>query len=363
MIATIIGNEKLEKIESVIDKKWPDCTGVNILTSTVYSACKGVVIFVGCDMAGKYTVTVQIDSKQSIRYCNLSTESVTPNQLVEEGTEIGTVSKSVLVEYCTTEVEDTNDAEESTESDEENKYEPPTTEEGREAIYVRIGSVTYYKHNPYPLLSGEQELTIHGVSSYDLVSSSQLKDPTQLINIESITPFIATLSESISEIDAKKLKKLGVVGIMLYGGALYDSVHIENSQYRSSSLSKQVKLVEDAAFPYGLYVYVRARSIAEAKKECQQLFYIISKYPPKLGLWLKLDLVKNKTINDSILDVYVKELESWGLEGQCGLYATEKQLSKISWDKFQDSFYLWLIKSVDNIDVIETLLTPDFFKH
>lgn len=352
MIRTIVGNPNLTNLDSVICKKWPDCTGVDILASTVYSACKGVVIFVGCDMSGKYTITVQIDSKQSIRYCNLSSENVSPNDRVDEGTELGTVDKLVRVEYCTTEIDE----------DSQNTEDNPSDEEGREAIYVRIGSMTYYKHDPYDLLVGNKELTIVGISAYELAESGEFKDPTQLIKTEAITPFIATLSSSVTSINCSKLSEMGVVGVMLYGGGLYDTVHMVKKQYRNSNVKSQVAAVTKGKLSFGLYVDVRARSIDEAKKECQQLYYLISKYPPTLGLWLKLDLVKSNHINDSIIDVYREKIEKWGLKGQCGFYVTKNQLSKITWSKHQENFFLWLIHRTDRIEAIQELLTPDFFK-
>lgn len=338
MISRLLG-KSVFNANKVIKDKWPASSGIDILANDVFSICKGVVVYVGVGIDGDHVVNVQIDATQCIRYCNLLSEDVSPNQAVDVGTKIGKANEFVRVEYCS------------------------TAENIDAARFIRVGTCSYYLHDPYDIMTNKQEIVTVGMSAYDLAMSGKTYDPKQLIKTEAITPYIATIASHLTKFNCTDLKRMGVIGVMLYGGGLFDSIHTKKSIYRSSTLNSQVKTVEQSKMPYGLVVDVRARSIEEAQAECQQLFYLISKYSPALGVWLKLDLVKPIAINDRIIEVYKKNILKWGLKGKCGFYCNSSQLSKISWNKFQDDFYLWWIAHSDRLEVLETLLTPDFFKH
>ena len=192
--------------------------------------------------------------------------------------------------------------------------------------------------------------------AYNYIDSKTLVDATK------ITPYIATLDADLTDVNYTKLKKAGVVGVMLYGGSYYDDMHRIKKLYRSDNINKQVADANKASMPYALYVDVRARSATEAKLECNQLWYLISKYPPQLGIWLRLQTRASKSTNNNILKEYHKHLIKWGMKGNVGLYISRTELTSISWDKFYDDYSLWLIDRVDNIaDVHDTLLTPEFF--
>lgn len=192
--------------------------------------------------------------------------------------------------------------------------------------------------------------------------SSGTVDPRSIINTSAITPYVATLSPGNKDVSYDKLKSLGVVGVMLYGGSLYDSTHMKRKYYVSSTLSDQVSKADKADMPYALYVDVRSRSRAEAEQECEELYYVISKFPPELGLWLKLNFTKSRYTNNKILEVYRDNLEEWGLKDKIGLYVTRKQLSTVNWDNFYEDFWLWIVDHVSNIsNVKDKLLEPEFF--
>lgn len=187
-------------------------------------------------------------------------------------------------------------------------------------------------------------------------------DPKSLIDATAITAYIASPSYKTVDIDYKKLVKSGVVGVMFYGGSYFNDNHEVKKRYNPANLSKQVAGANKAKMPYGLHVKVRARTVEEARAECNSLYYVISNYPPELGLWLELELVKNKSKNNKIIETYYKYIYQWGLKDKCGFYVTRQQLSYISWDKFYDDFLLWLISPVNNIkDVDGQLLDPEFF--
>ena len=186
-------------------------------------------------------------------------------------------------------------------------------------------------------------------------------DPKSIIRTEGMTPYIANVKTTASNVNYEKLAKMGVAGVMFSAGCLYDSVHSENTRYVNSKLKTEVAKAHKADLLHGLYATVRARSSAEAKKECEQLYYVISKYPPTLGLWLKLELVKSKSINHQILDIYYENCVEWGLKDKCGLYATKSQLNMIDWSKYKDKYYLWLDSHLDSVASLDELLTPEMF--
>ena len=337
-ISVLLGSV-IHKPDSLVLQKWPKCLGIDIKAHNVYNIHKGVVIYVGQSTNGRYVVNVQLDATRVVRYCNLKEEYVSPNQAILEGVHIGKADGYVRVEYCASSLP-TDD----------------TTE------CIRVGASSYYKYNPYELICGNGQIVISGVSAYDRAQSGLTNDPTQLIKTDAITPYIATLGKSVSSVNFTRLKEEGVVGVMLYGGGLFDSIHLHKSKYVNPNLGKLVKECIKNEMPYGIYVDVASRTIDEAKAECADLFLLISKYIPLLGVWLNLQLVKSYVINDKILDTYKDKLTSWGLSGRFGIYATKDQLAKITWSKHQENYCLWLVNHIDRIDPLNSLLTPEFFK-
>ena len=103
-------------------------TGIDLYAYGVYSLCNGVVTSVGND--GKhYAVTVQYNAFASLRYLHLKEPSVDAGQIVQQGFSIGTADKYVHFEYVTREKGDSN-------------------------WPVRIGTETYYKHDPLDMIGG-----------------------------------------------------------------------------------------------------------------------------------------------------------------------------------------------------------------
>ena len=115
-----IGSEKHE-----LYKKHGFHTGIDLYADNVYSLCSGVVTNVGSD--GKYyAVTVQYDGNISLRYLHLRSVSVKAGQTVQQGFSIGVADKYVHFEYV-------------------------TRTKGDSIWPVRIGTETYYKHDPLEL--------------------------------------------------------------------------------------------------------------------------------------------------------------------------------------------------------------------
>lgn len=330
-------------MDNYILRKWPISPGVDIKhTGPVYNACKGVVVFVGQDIDNWWCVSIQIDAKQIIRYSHLRSECVSPNEAILDGAKIGESDEWIRIEYCTSNT-DYIDADK----------------------VVRINGCTYFKIDPYNIVTGITPLTIIGTSAYDLAQSGLTTDYKQIINTDIITPYIATVASSvIAEKDFKGLKDNDVVGVMLYGGGLFDPIHLMKKKYRSDNLKKQIQLCNKVELPFGMYVDVNVRNVNEAKEECKHLFYLISKYPPQLGLWLNISFSASKSTNDKILQYYMEQTFEWGLMGQVGLYCTQNQLNKVSWkDKWCEYYLLWIISHSERyIETQDSLLTPADFK-
>lgn len=196
-------------------------------------------------------------------------------------------------------------------------------------------------------------------TSYSAATTGMLISK-ESINYKYLDPYIITLNRNTGSIDYAAMKNAGVVGVLIEAGSLYDSVHNEQ-YYRNPKLDAQVKSALSNKMPYGLYCDVKARSVEEANKELYQLAFCIRKYPPVLGMWLHLQLVKSKTINNKIVDTYYKELVRLGLKGRVGFYVTEPELNTIDWKKYSDNWYLWLNRHVSAIGEIDQLLTPQMF--
>lgn len=181
-----------------------------------------------------------------------------------------------------------------------------------------------------------------------------------ILDYKNIKPYIAVFSRKSPDIDMNRLKIVGVIGVMIESGSLYDSIHIER-EYRNPKLEKQVNKVIKSELPFAFYHEVRAKSLSEAKKELYELQLCIQKYQPVLGVWLRLLFNNTKDMNNKIVDKYKSYLINLGLKNKIGFYVTKDELKKIDWKDRCNDWYLWLINHVSNISEIECLLEPEFF--
>lgn len=195
------------------------------------------------------------------------------------------------------------------------------------------------------------------------LSSTACIDAESLINPAALSPYIITTSRSTGNLNYKALKKQGVVGVILESGSLFDTVHKATTLigYRNPKLRQQVLSCIDAGVPWGLWHNTKARTVAEADKEIDALIAVIRLYPPMLGVWLKLNLVKSKSINDNIIDRYYKRLVEAGMRNKVGIYCNKSQLKNISWNRHQQNFLLWLISPISNTSDLGQLQSPGFF--
>lgn len=181
------------------------------------------------------------------------------------------------------------------------------------------------------------------------------------IDASKIHPYLVTPSRNATNIDYNKLKACGVIGSMLDAGYAYTSNHVKVSKFESTSLKKQIDQVRKAGLPFALYSTMRARSVSEAEIEMQEFRTVLRRYPPTIGVWLQLQLPSNRTVNDKIMEIYLKCLVELGFKSQIGLYVTPTQLKSITWSQHKGSWLLWLIDAVSSVSDLNSMLEPKFF--
>lgn len=312
-------------------------TGIDLECKKVYSVCYGVVIELGMHDDGYYYVTVQYDKNKCVRYMHLKSESVLLGGVVAKEDEIGEANKYVHFEYM-------------------------TVDKGSSIWGVRIDRRTYYKQNPTTIAT----YGLGDSAGMDLQNAYQSATVGHVsIDYTTIDKYLITINRNTSDnIDYTKIKELGVVGVMVEAGYLYDSYHNVLS-YRNPKLDSQVKQLQEANLPFALYTYARGTTLEEVNRELERLQYCIRHYPPMLGVWLIPVFTKTVKTNNILLQRYETVLTEWGLKGKLGLYGTRAQVEVIDWKSFQNRWYLWLVDHCKDAAEItnEELISPEFFMY
>lgn len=118
-------------------------TGYDIITRNVYSACNGVVIFIGKE--AKYNVCVQYSPEIVLNYSNLDILDVKPNQILTKGDKIGTCLQHVHFEYLTKDYS---------------------------ICCVRIGSQSYYANDPSAMFDESNKIYDPGMRNLSIYSQT-----------------------------------------------------------------------------------------------------------------------------------------------------------------------------------------------
>lgn len=172
-MASIVKNCKITKSDAMITKGWSVGseihTGVDVLADAVHSVCCGVVIECGKSIDHHYSVTVQYDATQSVRYLNLRDVCVRIGQLIEDGQLLARADKSVHFEYVTL----------------KNKL--------KHAFPVRIGTVTYYKQDPTDLVKGVVVLPTVGQSNVRVITNPVVEE--YILTEEQLNEFVGKRGE------------------------------------------------------------------------------------------------------------------------------------------------------------------------
>lgn len=181
------------------------------------------------------------------------------------------------------------------------------------------------------------------------------------VDYTKINPYIITVDRNTSNIDFTKLQSSGVVGAMLEVGEL--TTVRRDIQFKQPKFDSQRQMLDKANLPYGYFYTSKAQTVSAAQSEFLQFLPIIVKNKPSLGVWIKIGFSANsrKGVNDKIINYFQDKLFKLGFRKKIGFYTTKESLDKISWNKFQDEWLLWLIDHVENTEEIMKLLDPAFF--
>lgn len=231
-------------------------------------------------------------------------------------------------------------------------------------IFVR----SYYSH-PWSVAlrytsdeESDSTFPLNDQTASNIALSGMYTNIASSLDYTQISPYIATIDRRTDDIDFKKLKENKVVAVMIEAGYLYDETHTEVDRYRNPKIDTQVQSAIDVELPFAIYAVVRANDVGEAEKELKQLRILVQKYVPPLGVWLSLNFKSTNTAkNDEIISKYKSRLDKLGLVGKSGFYVTRDQLDTITWSKWQDTMYLWLIEHVSDVSNLNQILTPEFF--
>lgn len=113
------------------------CSGIVISAALTYfdvlSLCDSVVLQVNKNLNNKWTVIIQYDENNALKYNDLVHVNVRMGQAIKAGTRVGTVNKSMKIEYLTSVANPT--------------FNP-----------VRFGRLTYYIADPTDIILGNNVL-------------------------------------------------------------------------------------------------------------------------------------------------------------------------------------------------------------
>ena len=181
------------------------------------------------------------------------------------------------------------------------------------------------------------------------------------LNPTNFNPYVVMFDRNAT-VNYKALSDLRVTGAIIEAGYRFDINGTRTKKFDNPNIETQIENLEKYKIPYGLYTICRAKSTSDAKTEIQYFQYQLYRHPPRWGAWLAIDnLPGTKLVKDSILKQYNESLSELGLNGRMGLICTRKTLESISWDKWQDVFYLYLIEHMTDLSALDNLLDPQLF--
>lgn len=191
------------------------------------------------------------------------------------------------------------------------------------------------------------------------------------VSLGAIKPYVARITNDEIKVNYKSLQDMGVVGFMFNGGVKFNSNkpgHSEYKQIATAKLYDQMKYFQDSGvnLPFGLYYTSRALNLAEVKSECDDFYYTLSKYKPKLGAWLNCDFYLSQVkpeLSAIFVDYYYQQFVKWGFKSKCGIMASKKQAENFGWPNQASYMPLWLTGEIDNnVAAKDEVLTPSYFK-
>lgn len=182
------------------------------------------------------------------------------------------------------------------------------------------------------------------------------------VAIKSIKPYVIVPKPNQTGINYEAVRQLGVVAVMLNAGERFNSKH-ETVPYRVDKIYEQTQEVLAARLPHSYYYTTHARTVEELREEAYWFHFVVTKYPPRLGVWLRCAFDVGSDLAQELVEEWYLFFVDWGLKSKCGLYCTQSQAKKIGWPKQCSYMPLWLEGELtDSVCPDEVLLTPTFFK-
>lgn len=227
--------------------------------------------------------------------------------------------------------------------------------------YVRDKVIPKLIKEVNDLIGAQQNGNMTTVKARLASSQTEALKAQSTIAIKSIKPYVAFVNEDAKDINYAVLKEIGVVGVFIDAGARYNERH-KQITYRISTVYNQTIAVQQVELPHGYVYTTRAKNAAEVKEEAYWFNFVVSKYPPKLGVWLRCEFDVKKEKAQELVEEWYKWFVKWGLKSKCGIKATLAQIKKIGWPKQSLYMPLWLEGELtDSVCPDEELLTPSFF--
>ena len=177
-----------------------------------------------------------------------------------------------------------------------------------------------------------------------------------LVNIRQIRPYVIKVDKYIDPgaIDIDYFYESGIVGAFVDVGYCN-----EVTKYDSEYVYRAVEAVRKG-LPFGFVIHSTASNFQEVKNEAYWLRFIISKTPPKLGVWLSPEFYGGDPAD--LVDEWYAFFVDWGLKSKCGLYCSLGQASNIGWPRQANYMPLWLSGQTDAECADDELLTPTYFQ-
>lgn len=233
-------------------------------------------------------------------------------------------------------------------------------------LYSRFGNIASSVNSKLNSLSDAERKKILSGATYTPSGVDSSTSYDGAVGGEVYAPpvkaYVATIDQYSPNLDFKKFEDKDIVGVIVHAGRRFNSNHTVRSDFKNPRVDEQIKQITQSAVPFGFYFNACGRNTDEIREEIYDLSFIVRKYPPRLGLWLKTEFIGSRSTNDKLLNDYYNRLLKLGFARQLGLYVTPQQLRKITWNNHKDSWWLWRVEHFKSQSEIDGDISYDTFK-
>ena len=185
----------------------------------------------------------------------------------------------------------------------------------------------------------------------------------------SVTPYLLTIDRLSKIPPASVIQSQKISGAIVEVSDYFDFItHARQKDAVNPNLVQQLKTLNQLNLPYGFYLTLRSRTVAEVDAELAYFFSIISGMYPKVGIWVRCHFYHVlKADNNVLINRCFEIFKARGFANQIGLYLNESNFNKITWENYAANWLLWLDKPITTSTELQYLLvdgiTPEgFFK-